>query len=116
MWFQILLKLFFRYRALKLMELSDSRLAAGVAGNLKLEVAFIYMLDQFRKIYVSDQIQKANKVYEQLEKNLGLQDETAVLTVYVRKMLVFPLGYHNPHNVRSHTCALNKGSHNQNLK
>ncbi|MCP9256874.1 XPO7 [Dirofilaria immitis] len=64
-------------RVLKLMELSDSRLSAGMPGNYKLEVAYLYMLDQFRKIYVSDQIQKISKVYDQLEKNLGLQDETA---------------------------------------
>lgn len=68
------------------MELSDSRLSAGVPGNFKLEVAYLYMLDQFRKIYVSDQIQKISKVYDQLEKNLGLQDETAVITIYARKM------------------------------
>lgn len=68
------------------MELTDSRLSTGMSGNFKLEVAYLYMLDQFRKIYVSDQIQKISKVYDQLEKNLGLQDETAVITVYARKM------------------------------
>lgn len=74
------------FRVLKLMELSDSRLSAGMPGNFKLELAYLYMLDQFRKIYVSDQIQKISKVYDQLQKNLGLQDETAVITVYARKM------------------------------
>lgn len=74
-------------RALKLMEMSDGRLATGGTGDIKLEVAFIYLLDQFRKIYVSDQIQKLSKVYDRLEKNLGLVDETAVLTVYVRKII-----------------------------
>lgn len=68
------------------MELSDTRLASGAPGNVKLETAFIYLLDQFRKIYVTDQILKTSKVYERLEKNLGLQDEASVLTVYVRKM------------------------------
>ncbi|VDK52579.1 unnamed protein product [Anisakis simplex] len=74
-------------RALKLMELSDGRLSTGVAGNLKLETAFLYTLEQFRKVYVSDQIQKFCGVYGQLEKNLGLNDEGAVLVVYVRKII-----------------------------
>lgn len=77
------------FRVLKLMELSDGRLSTGVPGNLKLEMAFLYTLEQFRKVYVSDQIQKLGRVYDQLEKNLGLQDESAVLVVYVRKMYVF---------------------------
>ncbi|VDK76048.1 unnamed protein product [Litomosoides sigmodontis] len=74
-------------RVLKLMELSDSRLSAGVPGNFKLELAYLYMLEQFRKIYVSDQIQKISKVYDQLQENLGLQDETGVITVYARKII-----------------------------
>uniref|UniRef100_F1KSW2 Exportin-7 n=1 Tax=Ascaris suum TaxID=6253 RepID=F1KSW2_ASCSU len=74
-------------RVLKLMELSDGRLSTGVPGNLKLEMAFLYTLEQFRKVYVSDQIQKLGRVYDQLEKNLGLQDESAVLVVYVRKII-----------------------------
>ncbi|KHN87609.1 Ran-binding protein 16 [Toxocara canis] len=75
-------------RVLKLMELSDGRLSTGAPGNLKLEMAFLYTLEQFRKVYVSDQIQKLGRVYDQLEKNLGLQDEGAVLVVYVRKMVL----------------------------
>ncbi|VDK52307.1 unnamed protein product [Gongylonema pulchrum] len=74
-------------RVLKLMELSDSRLATGTARNLQLETAFLYMLDQFRRIYVSDQIQITSKVYERMEKNLGVGDEASVLSVYVRKMI-----------------------------
>ncbi|VDM45504.1 unnamed protein product [Toxocara canis] len=74
-------------RVLKLMELSDGRLSTGAPGNLKLEMAFLYTLEQFRKVYVSDQIQKLGRVYDQLEKNLGLQDEGAVLVVYVRKII-----------------------------
>ncbi|VDN06009.1 unnamed protein product [Thelazia callipaeda] len=74
-------------RVLKLMELSDSRLSSGLPGNFKLEIAYLYMLDQFRKIYVTDQVQKISKVYAQLQTNLGLQDETAVITGYARKII-----------------------------
>ncbi|MFH4982898.1 hypothetical protein AB6A40_009607 [Gnathostoma spinigerum] len=74
-------------RALKLMQLSDSRLAAGVEGCLKLERAFLYMLEQFRKVYVSDQVQSMNRIYEKLGQLLGIQDESEMLTVYVRKII-----------------------------
>ena len=70
------------------MELSDERLSTGVPGNLHLEEAFLYVLEQFRKTYVCEHIQKMSVVYEILEKNLGLQDENALLTIFVRKMWV----------------------------
>uniref|UniRef100_A0A0N5ABI6 Importin-11 n=1 Tax=Syphacia muris TaxID=451379 RepID=A0A0N5ABI6_9BILA len=78
---------YFSIRALKLLEVSDERLAAGVSGNLHLEEAFLYVLEQFRKTYVCEHIQKISLVYEVLKKNLGLQDENALLTVFVRKII-----------------------------
>lgn len=77
----------FLCRALKLLELSDERLATGIPGNLHLEESFLYVLEQFRKTYVCEHIQKMSVVYDILEKNLGLQDENALLTVFVRKII-----------------------------
>ena len=37
--------------------------------------------EQFRKIYVGDQVQKTSKVYRKLSEVLGLQDESMVTDV-----------------------------------
>ncbi|VDD88080.1 unnamed protein product [Enterobius vermicularis] len=75
------------FLALKALEVSDERLATGVPGNLHLEESFLYVLEQFRRTYVCEHIQKINVVYDVLEKNLGLQDENALLTIFVRKII-----------------------------
>ena len=48
------------FRVLQLMNLTDSRLAQG--GCEKLDLALISFFEQFRKIYVGDQVQKTSKV------------------------------------------------------
>ena len=47
-------------RVLQLMNLTDSRLAQG--GCEKLDLALLSFFEQFRKIYVGDQVQKTSKV------------------------------------------------------
>lgn len=42
--------------------------------------------EQFRKIYVGDQVQKNTKVYRRLSDVLGLADESQLLSVLMRKM------------------------------
>ncbi|TKR60380.1 hypothetical protein L596_027635 [Steinernema carpocapsae] len=77
-------------RAWKLMELNDSRLVNGIQAGpdcVQLEFAFLYVLDQFRKTYISDQVQKASKIYEKLGLVLGLNDESMVLSVFARKII-----------------------------
>uniref|UniRef100_A0A914V6U4 Importin N-terminal domain-containing protein n=2 Tax=Plectus sambesii TaxID=2011161 RepID=A0A914V6U4_9BILA len=73
-------------RVLRLMEATDQRLATE-PGSEKLELAFLWHLEQFRKIYISDQVQKTSKVYNKLSEMLGLNDESAVLAVFVRKII-----------------------------
>ncbi|MEE6526476.1 hypothetical protein FKM82_027159, partial [Ascaphus truei] len=46
-------------RVLQLMNLTDSRLAQ--AGNEKLELSMLSFFEQFRKIYIGDQVQKSSK-------------------------------------------------------
>lgn len=46
------------------MNLTDSRLAQ--AGNERLELAMLSFFEQFRKIYIGDQVQKSSKVIEAL--------------------------------------------------
>ena len=55
-----LLCLLKRRRVLQLMNLTDSRLAQ--AGNERLELAMLSFFEQFRKIYIGDQVQKSSKV------------------------------------------------------
>ena len=45
----------------------------------KLDLAMLSFFEQFRKIYVGDQVQKTSKVYRKLSEVLGLQDEAMVM-------------------------------------
>ncbi|RZF34199.1 hypothetical protein LSTR_LSTR003609 [Laodelphax striatellus] len=72
-------------RVLQLMNLTDSRLSRG--GCEKLELAMLSFFEQFRKIYVGDQIQKNSKVYRRLSEVLGLVSESMVLSVFIRKII-----------------------------
>ncbi|ODM92544.1 Exportin-7 [Orchesella cincta] len=74
-------------RVLQLMQLTDSRLGQGGPGSERLESAFLSLFEQFRKIYVGDQVLKATKVYRRLSEVLGLNDETMMLTVFMRKII-----------------------------
>ncbi|KPJ01317.1 Exportin-7 [Papilio xuthus] len=72
-------------RVLQLMDLTDSRLARG--GCEKLELAMMSFFEQFRKIYVGEQVQKSSKVYRRLSEVLGLADESQLLSVLMRKII-----------------------------
>ncbi|CAK1587578.1 unnamed protein product [Parnassius mnemosyne] len=72
-------------RVLQLMDLTDSRLSRG--GCEKLELAMMSFFEQFRKIYVGDQVQKNSKVYRRLSEVLGLNDESQLLSVLMRKII-----------------------------
>ncbi|XP_060809252.1 exportin-7-B [Amyelois transitella] len=72
-------------RVLQLMTLTDSRLANG--GCEKLELAMMSFFEQFRRIYVGEQVQKNSKVYRRLSEVLGLSDESQLLSVLMRKII-----------------------------
>ncbi|XP_076259646.1 ran-binding protein 16 isoform X2 [Rhynchophorus ferrugineus] len=72
-------------RVLQLMNLTDSKLTQG--GCERLELAMLSFFEQFRKIYVGDQVQKNSKLYRRLTEVLGLVDELTVLSVYIRKII-----------------------------
>ncbi|KAJ8388632.1 hypothetical protein AAFF_G00131970 [Aldrovandia affinis] len=63
------------------------RLAPGPGGNEKLELAMLSFFEQFRKIYIGDQVQKSSKLYRRLSEVLGLNDETMVLSVFIGKII-----------------------------
>ncbi|KAE9413928.1 hypothetical protein Angca_009159, partial [Angiostrongylus cantonensis] len=81
-------------RCLKFMRINDNRLifpatvnANPGKGNVRLEVAFIHLLEQFRRAYIMDQITKSSPVYDKLNSELGVSDETDMLSVIVQKIL-----------------------------
>ncbi|KAI8427082.1 hypothetical protein MSG28_014720 [Choristoneura fumiferana] len=56
-------------------------------GCEKLELAMMSFFEQFRKIYVGEQVQKNSKVYRRLSEVLGLSDESRLLSVLMRKII-----------------------------
>ncbi|XP_043247969.1 exportin-7 isoform X2 [Colletes gigas] len=72
-------------KVLQLMNLTDSRLAQG--GCEKLESAMLSFFEQFRKIYVGEQVQKTPKVYRRLSDVLGVNDESMILGILIRKII-----------------------------
>ncbi|XP_075733284.1 ran-binding protein 16 isoform X7 [Rhipicephalus microplus] len=78
-------------RVLQLMQLRDSRLPLGSCSGERLELALLSFFEQFRKIYVGDQVPKTSKsvtiVYRRLSEVLGLSDDSMVLSVFVRKII-----------------------------
>jgi exportin-7 len=74
------------YRVLQLMNLTDSRLPQG-GGCERLELAMMSFFEHFRKIYIGDQITKS-KVYKILAERLGINDESVLLTIYIRKIVL----------------------------
>ena len=52
-----------------------------------MELALLSFFEQFRKIYIGDQVQKTSKVYRRLSEVLGLNDESMVLSVIIRKVI-----------------------------
>ncbi|XP_065926342.1 exportin-7 isoform X6 [Magallana gigas] len=72
-------------RVLQLMNLVDSRIAQYACE--KLDLAILSFFEQFRKIYVGDQVPKMSKVYRRLSEVLGLNDESMVLSVFIGKII-----------------------------
>ncbi|KRZ78505.1 Exportin-7 [Trichinella papuae] len=73
-------------RVLQLMRLSDSVLAQR-RGSARLESSYLWFLECFRKVYVNDTSRRMSKVFQKLSNVLGISDETALLTIIVRKAI-----------------------------
>ena len=73
-------------RVLQLMRLTDNRLAQGGMCE-KLELAQLSFFEQFRKIYIGEQIQKTSKIFRRLSEVLGISDESMLLSVFVNKII-----------------------------
>lgn len=71
------------FQVIQLMNLTDARLPR--MGCEKLELAIISFLDQVRRIYIIEQMQKM-KIYKRLSEVMGINDEPMLLSVINRKM------------------------------
>ncbi|KAI1720846.1 galactoside-binding lectin domain-containing protein [Ditylenchus destructor] len=76
-------------RVWKLMRVTDTHLSAQqqATTDMQLEFAYLYLMDEFRKAYISDQIQRESRVYEKLNVELGIGDDAAALRFYAQKII-----------------------------
>ncbi|RDD45555.1 Exportin-7 [Trichoplax sp. H2] len=73
-------------RVLQLMKLLEERNPQVLSE--KLDLAILSFFEQFRKIYIGDQMQKTAKVYSCIGERLGLKDESMVLSIFINKISV----------------------------
>lgn len=77
-------------RVLQLMNLTDPQNNGNgriPVASEKLELALLSFFEQFRRIYAGDQVPRTSNVYVALSEVLGLADDSAVLSVFVRKVI-----------------------------
>lgn len=55
-------------------------------ADTQLEFAYLYLMDEFRKAFVSDQIQRDSHVYDKLGQELGITDDGSALKLFAQKM------------------------------
>ncbi|XP_017704927.1 PREDICTED: ran-binding protein 17 [Rhinopithecus bieti] len=72
-------------RVFQLISLMDTGLPR--CSNEKIELAILWFLDQFRKTYVGDQLQRTSKVYACMSEVLGITDDNHVLETFVTKIV-----------------------------
>ncbi|NXD10884.1 RBP17 protein, partial [Nothocercus nigrocapillus] len=76
---------FLSLRVFQLISLMDAQLPQS--SNEKVELAILWFLDQFRKTYVGDQLQRTSKVYARMSEVLGITDENHVLETFMTKIV-----------------------------
>ncbi|XP_076993752.1 ran-binding protein 17 isoform X4 [Tamandua tetradactyla] len=72
-------------RVFQLISLMDTGLPH--CSNEKIELAVLWFLDQFRKTYVGDQLQRTSKVYARMSEVLGITDDNHVLETFMTKIV-----------------------------
>uniref|UniRef100_A0A670YGZ6 RAN binding protein 17 n=1 Tax=Pseudonaja textilis TaxID=8673 RepID=A0A670YGZ6_PSETE len=72
-------------RVFQLISLMDAQLPRS--SNEKVELAILWFLDQFRKTYVGDQLQRTSKVYARMSEVLGITDDNQVLETFMSKIV-----------------------------
>jgi exportin-7 len=75
-------------KVLMLMDLVNGRLEKGQGRSQCIDLALLQFFDQFRKIYIGDQVHKSSRAYQRLSEVVNLQDEADILDVLVKKIIV----------------------------
>jgi exportin-7 len=75
-------------RVLQLMTFMNTHLeqSNGRVCCEKIDLAMLNFFEQFRKIFIGEQMQKCSKVYKRMSEMLSIHDETIWLDVVTRKM------------------------------
>jgi exportin-7 len=76
-------------RVVQLMEFLSNRQDQDGFACEKLDLAMLNFFEQFRKIFIGDQVQKASKVYKRMSEVLGIADENMWLNLMMRKMYFY---------------------------
>jgi len=75
-------------KVLMLMDLVNGRLEGNKGRSQCIDMALLQFFDQFRKIYIGDQVHKSSRAYQRLSEVVNLQDESDILDVLVKKIIV----------------------------
>ena len=70
------------------MDLVNGRLEGNKGRSQCIDMALLQFFDQFRKIYIGDQVHKSSRAYQRLSEVVNLQDESDILDVLVKKIIV----------------------------
>uniref|UniRef100_A0A183BLN1 Importin N-terminal domain-containing protein n=1 Tax=Globodera pallida TaxID=36090 RepID=A0A183BLN1_GLOPA len=94
-------------RVWKTMQLTNRRLERQHPGvmDIQLEFAYIYLMDEFRKAYISDQVMRESQVYEKLGE-LGVTDDSEVLRLFAQKIIVNLTYWGKDEKILSSTLSL----------
>ncbi|KAF7633265.1 hypothetical protein Mgra_00007366 [Meloidogyne graminicola] len=95
------------FRVWKTMQMTDQRLERQQPGaiDIQLEFAYIYLMDEFRRACIPEQVQRENKLYEKLAP-LGINDEAGVLRFFAQKIITNLKFWGKDERILSSTLAL----------
>lgn len=72
-------------RVWKLMQQTDAYLERETT-DIQLEFAYLYLLDEFRKAYMNDQVQRESRIFDKLNQTIGIADDSEALKWFTKKM------------------------------
>ena len=85
---------------------ANSNILNSCSCSEKIDLAILNFFEQFRKIFIGDQVQKSSKVYKRMSEVLGIQDETMWLNVVTSKLITNLKYWTKSEKIISKTLAL----------
>lgn len=70
------------------MQQTDAHLEQQLSAttDTQLEFAYLYLLDEFRKAFMNDQVQRESRIFEKLNETIGISDDVEALKLFTKKM------------------------------